>query len=291
MTRALFVCTPAESRRLIAKAVVKMKEVQYALQQSNMLIPHGPLNIYILEELLGKERLSQLMDPSTYATGMITQGILCVSAAGKNTPMVLFKRGIVTPPGATMSETLRDFDSHSVVIKGASAIDAEGNAGVLVANREGGTAGMAMGTILGRGIHLIVPVGLEKMVPSVRQAVSLCGQDTFDYTQGLRVGMVLLTNAQVVTEIEAIKILTGVDAFHVASGGINGSEGSVVLAAEGEQEAMSKAIGLMESIKGEPAVNLPVASCKTCVDGPQILSRCQFRGKKEEELPLFMRNR
>src|SRR4030067_883986 len=93
MTRALFVCTPAESRRLIAKAVVKMKEVLYALQQSNMLIPHGPLNIYILEELLGKERLSQLMDPSTYATGRITQGITCVSASGRNTPMALLKRG------------------------------------------------------------------------------------------------------------------------------------------------------------------------------------------------------
>jgi hypothetical protein len=291
MTRALFVCTPGESRRLIAKAVVKMDEVQYALHQSNMLIPHGPTNVYILEELLGKERLSELMNPSTYATGMITEGILCVSAAGRNTPMVLLKRGVVTPPPATVSEILRDFDSHSVVIKGASAIDADGNAGVFVANREGGTAGMAIGTILARGIRLIAAVGLEKLVPSVRQAVSLCGQDTFDYVQGLRVGMIPLCNAKVVTEIEAIKILTGVASFHVASGGINGSEGSVVLVAEGKPEAISKTIDLIESIKGEPARHIPAASCKTCVDGPQILSRCQFRGKKGEELPAFVRNR
>ena len=290
MARALFVFTPAESGRLIGKAVAQLDEVQYALKQSNMLICHGPTNIFVLEELLGKEKLSEFMDPSAYALGMITQGILCLSAKARTTPQLIFKKGVITPAPERMSEALLDFDSDSVVIKGASAIDKEGNAAVLAANHEGGTSGQAIGTIVARGIHLIVPVGMGKLVPSVRQSVSLCGQLTFDYSQGLRMGMVPLSNAKVVTEIEAIKILTGVDAFHVASGGINGSEGSVVMVAEGEQGAMSKAIDLVESIKGEPARQIPRLSCKNCVDGPQILSRCQFRGKKEEELPLFMRN-
>ena len=149
------------------------------------------------------------------------------------------------------------------VIKGASAVDPEGNAGVLVSHPEGGTIGWAIGCMWARGIQLITPVGLEKLVPSVRQSVSLCGQYTFDYVQGKTVGMIPLTGAKVVTEITALKILAGVEAFHVASGGVNGSEGSVTLVAEGKQRVMNKAIKLVESIKGEPGINFRKGICES----------------------------
>ena len=54
--------------------------------------------------------------------------------------------------------------------------------------------------------------------------------------------MIPLTGAKVVTEITALNILAGVEAVHVASGGVSGSEGAVVLVAEGSKEAMNKAI-------------------------------------------------
>jgi hypothetical protein len=299
MTRALFVLTPAESKRLIGKAVAGMEEVQHAFRHSNILISHGSTNIYVLEELLGKQKISELMEPPSFVTGLIKRGTLCSTAAKKKTPIVLLKKGIVTPPAATMSEMLRDFNSHSVVIKGANAVDAEGNAGVFVANPEGGTIGWAIGTILARGIRLIVPVGLEKQVPSVKKAASLCGQDTFDYIQGMKVGMIPMSNAWVVTEIAAIKILTGVDIFHVASGGVNGSEGSVVLVAEGESKAIRKTIKLIESIKGEIPLHFRLDACETCPTASQKPStvpgsarstgNCQYRGKKAEELPAYMR--
>jgi len=78
-----------------------------------------------------------------------------------------------------------------------------------------------------RGIPLITPVGLEKMIPSVRKAVALCGRQKFEYCQGLRVGLVPMIGAKVVTEIDALKMLAGVESFHVASGGQSGSEGAV----------------------------------------------------------------
>lgn len=264
MARALFVCTPAESKRLIGKAVARMEEVQHAFKYSNILIGHGTTDVYVLEELLGKEKLHELMDPATYVVGMVKRSILCATVSEKKPPLVLIKKGIITPPPDTMSELLADFKADSVVVKGASAIDADGNAGVLVAHPEGGTIGWAIGTILSRGIRLVTPVGLEKLVPSVKQAVSLCGQETFDYCQGMRVGMIPLNNAKVVTEVEAIKLLTGVDAFHVASGGVDGSEGAVLLVAEGENSAIEKTIDLLESIKGEPPLRIRENVCERC---------------------------
>ncbi|MFC2040586.1 hypothetical protein ACFLTW_05440 [Chloroflexota bacterium] len=299
--RAIFVFTPNEAKRLIAKAVVKMPEVKHAFQKTNLLIGHGSTNIYLLEELLGKEKFHKLMNPSTYLSGITIKGILCTTDKDEKPPIILIKKGIITSPPGTMSEMMNDFKADSVVIKGASAIDAEGNAAVMVSHPEGGTIGWSISTIVARGICLIVPVGLEKMVPSVKQAVAAGGQERLDYAQGKKVGMIPMPTAKLVTEIEALKILTGVDAWHVASGGINGSEGAVSIVAEGTPEAMDKTITLCESVKGEPPINILKGICETCVDTSPVKSKgfdfrgvhksCHFEGKKLEELPPYMQQR
>jgi hypothetical protein len=61
----------------------------------------------------------------------------------------------------------------------------------------------------------------------------------------------------VVTEIQAFAILAGVKAYHIASGGVGGSEGAVALALEGEEEKVIQAFELAKSVKGEPPVTLP----------------------------------
>jgi hypothetical protein len=59
------------------------------------------------------------------------------------------------------------------------------------------------------------------------------------------------------TEIQALALLAGVEATHVASGGVGGSEGAVVLSIEGEESRVEKAFELVKSIKGEPPVGMP----------------------------------
>ena len=299
--KALFVFTPNESKRLIGKAVAEMEAVKTALKKTNILIGHGSTDVYVLEEILGKEKLHQVMNPATYLSGILVRGTLCSTVGSEKPPIVLLKKGVVTPPPPTMSEMLRDFGADSVVIKGASAVDPEGNAAVMVSHPEGGTIGWSIGSVWARGIHLITPVGLEKLVSSVKESVSLCGQYTFDYVQGKTVGMIPLIGATVVTEITALKILTGVDAFHVASGGVSGSEGAVVLVAKGSKETVNKAIRLVESIKGEPGINFRKGICEICVhmspaqpkdyDTSAYPKFCQFQEKKEGDLPGYLKNR
>jgi len=60
-----------------------------------------------------------------------------------------------------------------------------------------------------------------------------------------------------VTEIQPLEMLTGVTATHVASGGVAGSEGSVILVMEGSEGPVKKALDLMNSIKGEPPFPMP----------------------------------
>jgi hypothetical protein len=60
-----------------------------------------------------------------------------------------------------------------------------------------------------------------------------------------------IVNAQIVTEIQGLEILTGVTVTHVISGGVAGSEGAVVLSLSGEESVVREAFSLLEAIKGE----------------------------------------
>jgi hypothetical protein len=180
-------------------------------------------------------------------------------------------------------------------------VDVNNNAAVFMAHPEGGTIGWAIGTILARGLRLIVPVGLEKLVSSVEKAVTSCGQLTLDYCQGLKVGMMPLTGARVITEIEALKILAGVESIHVASGGSSGTEGAVVLVAEGSKEVVEAAIQIVESVKGEPSLQPRKGVCEICgVASPAqsadyktegLPKRCSYEKMTEAELPDYLKNR
>jgi hypothetical protein len=299
--RALFVLTTSESKRLIGKAVARTEQVQRAMKNGKILVGHGSTNVYVVEEILGKEKASALWCRDHYVSGVLLRGNLCTILGTDKPPILILNKGKVEAPAATMAEMLKGFDQNSAFIKGANCIDLEGNAAAFVAHPEGGTIGWAIGHLWAQGIPLITPVGLEKLIPSVKKAVSLCGQQTFDYCQGLKVGLVPMIGAKVVTEIEALKILTGVEAFHIASGGQSGSEGSVTLVCEGESATIRKGIKLIESIKGEPPLLPRKAICETCViTSPAqpknykfegIGKRCMFEGKKEEDLPTYLRNR
>jgi len=299
--RALFVLTPAESKRLICKAVASLPEVKHAQKNDRLLIGHGSTNVYVAEEILGKEKIAELFDRNTYLSGVLVKGTLCTTFAREKGAILLMKQGKLEPPAPTMSDMLRDFGRDAVFIKGASAVDAQKNAAVFMAHPEGGTIGWAMGTILARGLRLIVPVGLEKLVASVEKAVTSCGQLTLDYCQGLKVGMMPLTGAKVITEIEALKILAGVESIHVGSGGSSGTEGAVVLVSEGSKEVVEAAIQVVESVKGEPPLQPRKGVCETCgVASPAqganyktegLPKRCPYEKMTEAELPDYLKNR
>jgi len=241
------VLTPPESRRLIAKAVVTLPQVQKAYKEGWLIIANGITNAFIVEELLGKS-----IDKFTYAAGYIGNGKLSATAPEiRQAPLVLYKG---EPSDKPAKEAVRSFGADDVFIKGANAIDPQGHVGILMAHELGGTIAMALGTIMARGAHLVVPVGLEKMVPSVPAAAGKFGIYRLDYCMGLKVGLMPVHGAEVITEIEALRILAGVEATMVAAGGIGDSQGAVVLFIEGPDENVRQAFELVEQIKGEPPV-------------------------------------
>lgn len=277
--KAAFTLIPSESRRLIAKGVAQMEEVKFANEKGYVIVNGGTTNGYVAQELLGASDPK----PEKFTAGTNTHRLLCVTDADKRSPfpIILYKgqRSTKTLPAA-----LKDFHIESVLIKGANAIDSKGNVGVISSGFDGGTMGATLGTVVSQGLKYIVPVGLEKLVPSVEQACECTGAKTIDYTIGADFGMFLIPNAKVVTEIEALNILTDVEAKHVASGGIGESAGSVVIVIDGAEENVEKAISIIESIKGEPPLPGFKGTCETC------LYQCKFAGKKIREAPAWLKD-
>ena len=102
-------------------------------------------------------------------------------------------------------------------------------------------------------------------MPSVKEGAAWAGAKTPDYTMGADFCMFCIPNGTVVTEIEALKILPGVEAKYVPSGGVRESIDAVVLVMKGEEANVRKAIFIVESIKGEPLLKGFQGMCETCI--------------------------
>ena len=98
---------------------------------------------------------------------------------------------------------------------------------------------------------------MEKLIPDVIEAANGWGQRTLDRSMGEKPWLVPVTSGLVVTEIEALGIMAGVEVRHIASGGIGGSEGAVVLLLEGYEKNLDKAWEILESVKGAAPIGVP----------------------------------
>lgn len=251
-TCALVVLNPPESRRLLAKAIVALPEVQNAMKHGMIIIGRGITNAYVTEELL-----KTTVEPKAgQAVGLIANG--CANAHAGAPPCawhVIYKGKVVK--GADSNVEILKFGPDDVFLKGGNAIDPKGNAGIWSSGMKGGTIGMCWPIVTPRGAHLIQPIGLEKLVPSVEEAALHSGIYHYQYSMGLPGKIVPVTTSMVITEIQAFALLAGVRAYQIAAGGVGGSEGAIALTLEGEEKKIEKAFELAKSVKGEPPVTLP----------------------------------
>ena len=278
--KAIITLTPAESRRLIAKAVVSMPEVRTAFEKAYLILAGGTTNAFLAQELLGNS-----YEPGVCTVGLSTNGLLCVTApdSRKGFPSVFFEG---KPVDKTIPDALADFHKETVIIKGANAVDPHGVIGIITAGFDGGTIPRIIGPATSKGLKWITPVGLEKLVPSVVDcAKAIGGATTIDISMGADAGMYCLSTTTVVTEIEAIKMLFNCKTELVCCGGIGGNEGAVTLAVTGEEENVKAAVEyLEENIKGEPQVKGNKGVCETC-----RYKYCRYNGLKGDELPTWMK--
>ncbi len=246
IVQAHAVFTVAESKRLIAQAVARMPVVRKALERGIVIVCKGTTNTYVAEELLGRK----------IAHGALVYGHVLPHKGGRKMPKVepvpevVFVKG-KHRPDLTLIEALEQLSEGDVVIKGGNALDyANKTVGVWTGSPTGGTTAKIMPYVTDRRARLVIPIGLEKLV--VGKPLDIAAKANQPIKSTPRLPWMRILKDHIVTEIEALRILAGVEAFHASSGGIGGAEGAVWMVWRGKQEDVERARVIAERIHGEP---------------------------------------
>ncbi len=242
MKQVQITLTPRESKRIIAMGVKRLPVVQQAMKKGIILIALGSTNACVAEELTGNK-----IDPFRYGAGYIDVTTTVVPN-DKRLPAVALRDGMQVDAEGIIDK----MGAQDVLIKGANALDPQSVAGVLMANPAGGTTGSFIGTVMARGVNLVIPVGLEKSIPySVVEISKRIGIQRISKATGLPVGMMPLFG-KVITEIGALTLLGAEDVFPIGSGGTNGGEGSITICIVGDKaDEIFELVQKVKEKKGE----------------------------------------
>ena len=281
--RALVVLTPSESKKLIGKAVLAMEAVKKARESGTVVIHPSSSTFHMIEEL------RNATPEGLWVCGIVVPRGMCIARENFEStatsgghrgpgdfPHAWVVKGGQVSRGDRLIDELNALSPEDVYIKGVNALDPEGNVGVLVGNRTGGTIGVVVGAAHRRGFQIIAPTSLAKYIPiPIREAAQQIGVRRTDKTMGLPVSLMRIP-AKVVTEVDAFKVITGADAVVVAAGGLGGGEGALSFALRGTTAQVEEAYTLAESVKGARVPSPNLQDCRTC---PR--QGCNFRGRAD----------
>lgn len=249
--------TPAAGKRLIAKAVAALPEINEALKSGTVAIIAGTTNGYVAEEILKVLGQSEGFGRERFVRGIVGPPRMKRTDTGRFPDESHFPGDVVIvkgiwQKGKTIFEVVDDLKEGDIILKGANCIGPEREkAGIFIGHPKGGTIGVALQAVIGRRVRLIIPVGLEKRIPGsvdeVAARLNAVG------ASGPRMLPVL---GRTITELEAVSILSGASAFLTAGGGVCGAEGSVWLGVEGRPEEIEAIRRIHDSIAGEPPFTL-----------------------------------
>ncbi|MFC1694073.1 hypothetical protein ACFL1R_11255 [Candidatus Latescibacterota bacterium] len=248
IVQAQIILTVSESKRLIARAVAQMPIIKRVLDEGMIIITKGTTNTYVAEEIT-----SQKIEKGAFVRGGIypVKGEKRLKPSTRLSDIVLINGKIIK--GLSLTDAVKELKQGDVVIKGANALDyANKTAGVFIYSSptaSSGTTGKFIPYAVARKAHIVVPIGLEKNVAG--NVVNLTKKMNEPLESLNRTLSMFLLTGEIVTEIEALKILTGISAFQAGAGGIGGAEGSVILVLRGQKEQVEKALQLVEEIQGE----------------------------------------
>ena len=241
-----YVLTVAAGKRLIARGIAAMPEVAECIEKGTLVICKGTTNAYVVEEILGTP-----IDKTQYVTGRTTPpGSDVGKQLSSSLPDVIVQNG-QRLEGVSYTDVLGDLQAGDIILKGANAINYDmDQVALLIGHPTGGTLGAVIGPCVARRIRLIHPVGLEKSVCEDLVALSALVADLPQVGKGSP--SLWVSPGEIFTEIEAVRVLCGADAYCLSAGGVGGAEGAVWLLVTGAVEQIEAFDEVYAELAEEP---------------------------------------
>ena len=276
MKRIQFFLTVNEGKWLIAEAVSRMAPVRQALEKGSVVFKGGTTVSCVSELITGTAlRVSGRNTPN---------GAKSAKTLESSIHTLLWKDGKAQSLDDSVIDGLLELKADDVLIIGANIIDSDGNAALLAGSPAGATPGRALSTMTTEGFNVIIAAGLEKLVPGkVGDSVRSAGRKGVSSAYGMACGLLPLFG-KVVTELEAVRILSDVEVSVIGRGGVLGAEGGVLLQASGEDEQILILESIVQRCKGKHLSGDPASliECEVPSPGCKTHLSCCYREMKGE---------
>ncbi len=250
--KALISLDTISSKKLIAKAV--REYIKDEIEKRLIIISKGSTNSFLVEEILGRK-----IDKNRYIAGFIDKYGPCVTDANFRLKDIIIDRGKIIEDDLT--KYITRLSKGDILIKGGNALDKDGYVGVLLASKEGGTL-KYYPMLKAKGVRIIIPISLDKYIPhSLREISNQAGIEEIDESETIKLGIIPISG-EVITEIEAFKILFDVNAYLMAGGGLNDRNKLFLII--GEERKVKGVIKFVNELKREEFSFNINRNCKSC---------------------------
>lgn len=193
----------------------------------------------------------KLIDMPLRISGRITQrGTVSSKDIIEGPHSIMYSKGSWRNADDDIIEIVGKFSRKDLIVCGANAIDYKGNAAIMAGSPGGGEVGKSLSSWYTEGTKIIIPVGIEKMIPGdLNEIISKTGRTGKAISWGMSVGLMPI-KGEVFTEIDAIKQLGNVDCFAIGAGGLGEAQGSTVIeVSASEDKEFDKIVNILKDIK------------------------------------------
>jgi hypothetical protein len=271
-----------ESKELISRGTIEHYSVKKAINQNKVLIKGGTTVSRISEKLVKK--------PLRISGRTSERGTVASFVDMEEPHSILIEGNNYTNIDNCFSETIKSLGSDDVIISSANVIDSFGNAAIMAGSEGGGSVGLSLGAWYTEGAKILIPVGIEKLVPgNLIEIIKNTSRKNKMFSYGMAVGLFPLIG-EIITEIEALGILTGVKSFPIGSGGLGKAQGSVTLEIHGDESQIKKTFEIIQEIKKENLVFSGTKNSRVDCRFPNercgVHVGCSYKSNQIQEKPL-----
>lgn len=234
--------TVEEGKEVIALGLLKHPIFVNVEKRGKILFKGGTTVSKVTEKLIGVP---------LKISGRITQrGTVSNKDVVEGPHSIIYSKGNWTNVDDNIVEMVQGFSKNDLIICGANAIDYKGNAAIMAGSPGGGNVGSSLSCWYTEGAKVIIPTGVEKMIPGdLDEIINKTGRTGKSIAWGMSVGLMPL-KGELFTEVEAIKQLANVDCFAIGAGGLGDAQGSITLEIwSPDNKEFDKIVEILKKIK------------------------------------------
>lgn len=234
--------TVEEGKEIIALGILKHPVLINSINKGKIVFKGGTTVSKITEKLL---------DISLRISGRITaRGTVSSLRASDSPHSILLHDGKWENIDDTIVQEVQGFTKDDLIICGANAFDCKGKAAMMAGSPGGGNVGKSMSAWYSEGATVIIPVGIEKMIPGdLDEIIKRSSRTGKSLSWGMSVGLLPLYG-EIFTEVEAIRSLADVECFAIGAGGLAEAQGSATFEIWGSESELKQLIEILKEVKG-----------------------------------------